>query len=605
MTLRQGRRPRLPRPSGLQRRVAGFVLVAFVPLGLLTYAAIASAHHAITAEARARVEEGAVLQARITEVRFGVLADTVAALASGPVFTQSILDASADPAAAAQVQPYLYQYRAAVTGSSHAAVLDPAGRLLAISPHADGLIGQDFSYRDWYRGVVSTGRPYVSEAFQTAAPGQPLVVGIAAPIPDPAGGAAAGYLILGYRLESIQEFSARFARQRGVSLTLTDQRGVILSSPEPQPGLVSAATEESVRRALSGETGVLEADSEAGDVIAGFAPIPSLGWAAHADLPRARAFAAFETARTTVLAMSGVLAVVLVLGLLAMVRVWRSRDHAEEELRRREADLAEAEVVGHLGNWKTDLTSGAASLSPGLRRLLGVQPDACPVTRSTFLEQVPADAAAELVEAEAVCVATGEPFVVDHRVLGGIERERWFSTRGEAVRSADGAEIVGVRGVSIDITDRKAMEEEIRTLNTELDALVRARTVDLERANENIESFSYSVSHDLRTPLRALAGYSRALLDDYGDRLDTRGREYAERLEAAGMRMGEVMDDLLQFSRLGRAPMQPKQVDLSAQVAAIIEELRHAEPDRRVETVIEPGVRATADRPLMRPCSRT
>lgn len=589
MSSRRRRRSGRAERGGLRNRVAGFVLVAFVPLGLLAYAATASSHRAITGEARARVEEGAVLQARITEVRFSVLADTVAALASGPVFTQATLDAQDDPDAVAQVQPYLDSYRAAVPGSSHAAVLDPAGRLLAISPHSDELIGQDFSYRDWYRGVVKTGRPYVSEAFRTAAPGKPLVVGVAAPIPDPSGGRAAGYLILGYRLDSIQQFSARFARERGVSLTLTDQRGVILSSPQQRPGLVSAASDEPVQRALAGETGVLDVDDDAGGKIVGFAPIASLGWTAHAGLPRDEVLKGFAGARATVFAMSGLLSVVLVLGLLGMVRVWRARDRAEGELVRREADLGEAEVVGRLGSWRYDLSSGEEFWSPGLHRLLNVQPDDAPLTRSTFFERLPDDAAIELAHAEATTIATGEPFVVDHRLLDEGEGIRWFSTRGEVVRSADEG-VTGVRGVSIDITYRKSMEEKVVKAQEELATLASAlesTNVELRRSNLDLEQFAYSASHDLAEPLRAISGPVSLLARRYRGQLDETADQYIDFAIDGCARMQTIIDDMLVYSRVGRADAAPLgQVDCDGVLRGLLRTLapQIAEKGARVET---------------------
>ena len=143
-------------------------------------------------------------------------------------------------------------------------------------------------------------------------------------------------------------------------------------------------------------------------------------------------------------------------------------------------------------------------------------------------------------------------------------------------------------------------EAEVRALNVDLESRVAQRTTDLERSNKNLEAFTYSVSHDLRAPLRALSGFSEALLEDYGESLGETGRGYADRIQAASERMATLIDDLLQLSRVSRAGMSLRPVDLSAEVTDIAGELKDREPARRVSFVIEEGVRVTADRTLIR-----
>ena len=140
----------------------------------------------------------------------------------------------------------------------------------------------------------------------------------------------------------------------------------------------------------------------------------------------------------------------------------------------------------------------------------------------------------------------------------------------------------------------------MRTLNAELEARVAVRTAELERVNKNLEAFTYSVSHDLRTPLRALSGFSAALVEDYGDRLDETGRGYAGSIMAASERMAALIDDLLLLSRVSRAGMNLEPVDLSAEAAAIAGELRSGDPGRQVRFAIEDGIRVIADRSLIR-----
>jgi signal transduction histidine kinase len=148
-----------------------------------------------------------------------------------------------------------------------------------------------------------------------------------------------------------------------------------------------------------------------------------------------------------------------------------------------------------------------------------------------------------------------------------------------------------------DLSDAQA---QIRTLNVELEARVELRTAELMVANKNLEAFTYSVAHDLRSPLRALSGYGEALTEDYGDRLDETGRWFIERIQAAAERMGALIDDLLVLAGVSRSEMNLEPVDLSTEVAAIAGELQAGEPGRRVRFAIQDGVWVNADRALIR-----
>ena len=147
---------------------------------------------------------------------------------------------------------------------------------------------------------------------------------------------------------------------------------------------------------------------------------------------------------------------------------------------------------------------------------------------------------------------------------------------------------------------RRAVEDKLRRLSEELERRVQERTQELRAANADLEAFSYSVSHDLRAPLRAIDGFSRVLLSRYADRLDADGRHALERVRAGSERMGVLIDAMLGLSRLGRRPLELGDVDLSALAAEVVEELRAGEPERDVEVLIEPDVSAVGDKELLR-----
>ena len=169
-----------------------------------------------------------------------------------------------------------------------------------------------------------------------------------------------------------------------------------------------------------------------------------------------------------------------------------------------------------------------------------------------------------------------------------------------AVYNDDAGNVIGVFAAARDITERKRAEDEIRKLNRELEARVIERTALLEAANKELEAFAYSVSHDLRTPLRGIDGFSLALLEDYADKLDESGKDYLERVRTGALKMGQLIDALLNLSRLTRGEIKSSVVDLSLLAKNSAEDLRKSEPDRRVEFIIAEGVTVKGDPVMLR-----
>ena len=175
----------------------------------------------------------------------------------------------------------------------------------------------------------------------------------------------------------------------------------------------------------------------------------------------------------------------------------------------------------------------------------------------------------------------------------------WLDTNKMPLHDGAGR-VTGILGTWEDITERRNAEREIRELNADLEKRVAERTVQLEQANQELEAFSYSVSHDLRAPLRAVNGFSKILVDDYGSSLPAEARGYLDDVRAGAIRMGRLIEDLLAFSKLGRKPISKRLVDVRGLVEECWNEIRPKVPDRVLECHLHKIPTCSADRALLK-----
>jgi signal transduction histidine kinase len=180
---------------------------------------------------------------------------------------------------------------------------------------------------------------------------------------------------------------------------------------------------------------------------------------------------------------------------------------------------------------------------------------------------------------------------------------------GSKIRiSAGKTQILSLLVTAFEETVLKSREIEVKNTVLEQEKIkvdvysrrLEERTIQLESANSELESFSYSVAHDLRAPLRAINGFSQAVLEDYADKLDDEGRDSLGRIRAASQRMGLLIDDLLNLSRISRTRIKNESLNLSSLAESCVNTLRETEPNRLIEVVIQPGLNIEADSSLMR-----
>jgi PAS domain S-box-containing protein len=260
-----------------------------------------------------------------------------------------------------------------------------------------------------------------------------------------------------------------------------------------------------------------------------------------------------------------------------------ARDELELKVQERTAALSEANALlqAMMDNipdqiYFKDTESRFIRNSRSQAQLLGLRDPSEAVGKTDF-DFFP-DAAKYYAEEQEV-MKTGTP-LVDHEewVIWPDGREMWVSTTKMPLRNS-GGETIGVFGISHDITDRKRAEQAIRQLNADLER----QAGQLQAANKELEAFSYSVSHDLRAPLRAIDGYTRILVEDYASSLDSEGKRICGVISREARRMGQLIDDLLAFSRLGRKEMYSSKIDMRAMVVAVLNELIKEESRERID----------------------
>jgi PAS domain S-box-containing protein len=270
------------------------------------------------------------------------------------------------------------------------------------------------------------------------------------------------------------------------------------------------------------------------------------------------------------------------------------RKKVEMALKENKERLQLAVESAQLGVWDLDLITDVAVRSLRHDQIFGFSSLQPHWGMEIALTHIHPDDRAILRKRIEEARATGG-FRLECRVIWPDQSIHWINAEGHVFQNEKG-EPVRMMGVVADISHRKHSEEMVERHRSEL----AQSNTELEAANKELEAFSYSVSHDLRAPLRGIDGFSQALLEDYAGQLDSQGRSYLERVRAGVQRMGILIDDLLNLGRVTRAEIHREPIDLTAMAQRIAADLRRGQPERKVEIVLGKGLCAEGDARLLR-----
>jgi PAS domain S-box-containing protein len=552
-------------------------LVSIGALAALAFYSVRLSSETTREQARVQVSAAAAASSIAIQQELRGAADVVSSVATRPSLIAALGAGGASSVDVERVRSNLDALLESRQVFDLAFVTDAGGTLIDVVPAAPSVVGRNFSYRDWYRGVTESGQPYVSEAYETAAPGVGLVVAVAAPVQASADqtGPMVGILVVVYRLDSIEKFLDEFSAAQGVRFTVADQRGMLVVSPEGVPTeLVAWSDDPEVAEVLASSSGTSEERRDGRDYIQAHAPISDLGWALIAEMPKGRTPGGWIGFHNAIIGVTVMLGLAVLGSLVLLEKSLRRRVKVDEELRRSQAFLDSViENIPTMVFVKDAAELRFVRINRAGEELLG-HPREEMLGRSDF-DIFPPEEAELFVSNDREILERGELIDIPaERVRTGDGDERILHTRKIPICDPQGrAEYL--LGISHDVTEEQKTRE---TLD------VARRTADL--ANRAKSDFVSRMSHEFRTPLNAVLGFGQLLQLDglTGEQLQN-----VDHIMGAGRHLLALIDEVLDLRRVETGQLQLSLVPV--QVADVVDEavsmMRPLAEARDLRTIVD------------------
>lgn len=448
------------------------------------------------------------------------------------------------------------------------------GTLWSDTPAAPDVRGKNFASRDWYRGVSQNWQPYVSEVYRRAAQPRYNVVAIAAPI-KAEDGTLVGILVLQVKLDFLLEWAKAINVGGNGFVVVVDKRGKIAAHPKfpPQGELVDYSKISAVQNLLEGSHGIelISNPIEKEEQVFAYQPVAGYGWGAIVEQPTPTAFAVRDSSLRRILVAYGFIFLLNCgLAYLILFTLLRLKE-AEEVLRGSEERFRGIAEAAYDAIISADSRGNITYFNHGAERMFGYRGSELMGQPLSLL--MPERLHHAHHEGLKRFLSTGKARVIGKTVeLVGTRRDGNDFPLELSLSTWKIDEGVFFTAILRDITERKRAEEEVRKINAQLEA-----------ANKELEAFSYSVSHDLRAPLRAVDGFSQILLDEHASNLSKEGQRFLRLVRDNAVNMGQLIDDLLTFSRLSRQPLKKQHVVTADLARQVFEELKHDQNGRQAQ----------------------
>ena len=561
----------------LVRSTAAFVVLALLPIGGLAYVAVNESRQAIEHEVRERMAVTAAVSAEYIAEDLDGLATLVQAYAQRPGLRTAIAGGGA---AHLQVRDqHLAALQQGHGGIFGAWLLSPEGVMVGFHPATPSVMGQDFAHRDYFRHAIQQDGPYVSAAFVTAYPGNPLAVGVSAAVRDEHGGLL-GVLTAGYLLDAIQVHAERLGQAQGVQLVVADQRGQLVSSERGAGDPVVGQAAPLVSAALSGKAATVRVADGDRSTFASYRQVPRLGWAVVAEVDERASLAVADRLAARVTAAAVLLAQLLLAGLVVYVRADTRRRLAEGALTDREEHLSS--VLQAAGDAYVSIDA-RGTVTAWNSRAVDVFGHAAEDALGRDLSDLVLPEEARAAHREALAHA------------GSGELTRALSRRVEVeALHADGhrfpAEITLWASGTAGEPSYNAFVRDVTAEKAQAAALAAAHEAALEASRLKSE-FVANMSHEIRTPMNGVLGMTALLAETD---LDPVQRDYVDTVSSCGESLLTVIDDILDFSKIeaGKLDLEVTVLELRPLVEDVVGLLGSSAGARGVEVVawVDPAV---------------